>query len=77
MSVVERGDYLVLHTAGAYGFSMASNYNSRPRPAEILVAGEKAIVMRDRESINDIIRNQKSAGITSGIINDIKHKIKF
>lgn len=48
------GDLLVVRSAGAYGFTMASNYNSRPRPAEILVDGSHSHVARERESWSDL-----------------------
>ncbi len=50
-----RGDYLAVATAGAYGFSETSNYNARLRPAEILVNGEKCRVIRDRETLEDLL----------------------
>ncbi len=50
---------LAVHCAGAYGFTMASNYNSRPRPAEILVDGNNARVIRERENLDDLIRGEK------------------
>jgi diaminopimelate decarboxylase len=46
---VEAGDLLVMHTAGAYGMTMASNYNTRGRAAEILVDGDQVHVVRQRE----------------------------
>ena len=52
---VERGALLSVFTAGAYGFSMSSNYNSRPRAAEVLVDGEEFLVIRRRESYEDIV----------------------
>jgi diaminopimelate decarboxylase len=48
---VEPGDLLAVRSAGAYGFSMSSNYNSRPRPVEIMVDGDKVRVIRERERI--------------------------
>ena len=48
---VEEGDLLAILDAGAYGMSLASNYNSRPRPAEILVRGKAAKVIRRREKL--------------------------
>ncbi|MCK0769691.1 diaminopimelate decarboxylase [Chromohalobacter canadensis] len=48
------GDLLAVRSAGAYGFVMASNYNSRPRPAEIMVDGERAQVVRERETLADL-----------------------
>jgi len=45
-------------SAGAYGFTMASNYNSHPKPPEVLVDGEKYYVVRKRESFEDLIRGE-------------------
>ncbi len=50
---VQRGDYLAVMTAGAYGYSLASNYNSRPRPIEIWVDGDRSEVIREREKVED------------------------
>ena len=50
----ERGDVVAIPGTGAYGFSMASNYNSRPRPAEVLIEGGKARLIRRRESFEDL-----------------------
>ena len=52
---VKRGDYLAVMTAGAYGYSLACNYNSRPRAAEVWVDGEKDELMRAREKVEDWI----------------------
>lgn len=52
------GDLLAVMSAGAYGFIMASNYNSRPRAAEVLVDGDKFYVVRARESLEDLIRGE-------------------
>jgi diaminopimelate decarboxylase len=49
---------LAVRTAGAYGFSMASNYNSRPRPAEVLVQGSEAKLIRVRETWGDLVRGE-------------------
>jgi diaminopimelate decarboxylase len=49
------GDYLAIMTAGAYGYSMASNYNSRLRPAEVLVDGEEVTLIRERERLEDLV----------------------
>ena len=51
---VGRGDLLAVFTAGAYGFSMSSNYNSRRRPPEVLVIGPKFKIIRKRESCKDL-----------------------
>jgi len=52
------GDILAITNAGSYGFSMASNYNSRPRPAEVLVENKKAKLIRKRETFEDLTANQ-------------------
>jgi diaminopimelate decarboxylase len=52
---VRRGDLLSIFTAGAYGFSMSSNYNARGRAAEVLVDGDKFSVIRKRETYEDLI----------------------
>jgi len=52
------GDLLAVLDAGAYGFSMASNYNGRPRPAEVLVEGGAFRVVRERESLDDLVRGE-------------------
>ncbi|MFN3921038.1 MAG: diaminopimelate decarboxylase [Caldimicrobium sp.] len=54
ISKVKRGDYLVVMSAGAYGFVMSSNYNSRPRAAEVLVDGNQVFLIRKRETIEDL-----------------------
>lgn len=51
-------DYLAIMGAGAYGFSMASNYNSRPRAAEVIVVKDKIHLIRKRETYQDLIRNE-------------------
>ena len=53
------GDFLVIENAGAYGFVMASNYNSKPLAAEVLVSGEKAQLVRARQTYEDILRGEK------------------
>jgi diaminopimelate decarboxylase len=52
------GDLLALRTAGAYGFSMASNYNGRPRPPELMVDGDRVHVVRRRETCHDLYRGE-------------------
>jgi diaminopimelate decarboxylase len=56
--VSKPGDLLAVMSAGAYGFSMASNYNSRPRVAEIMVAGDRYHVIRTRENYESLIRGE-------------------
>ena len=55
---VKEGDYLAVMSAGAYGFSMSSNYNSRLRAAEAMVIKDKVFVIRKREALNDLVRNE-------------------
>jgi diaminopimelate decarboxylase len=52
------GDLLCVRSAGAYGFTMSSNYNSRPRAAEVLVDGDRFMVVRDRETLADLVRGE-------------------
>ena len=52
------GDVLAIMDAGAYGFSMASNYNSRPRPAEVMVKGDSWAVVREREHSADLVKGE-------------------
>jgi len=54
----ERGDLLAVMSAGAYGFTMASNYNSHPKPPEVLVDGDQYYVIRARETLEDLIRGE-------------------
>ncbi|HEY9037248.1 MAG TPA: diaminopimelate decarboxylase [Pseudomonadales bacterium] len=56
--VLEAGDLLAVRSAGAYGFVMSSNYNTRPRAAEILVDGSAAHVIRQRETLDDLLRGE-------------------
>ena len=58
MPELRAGDLLAVMSAGAYGFVMASNYNSRPLPAEALVRGDKLALIRKRQTINDLVRDE-------------------
>jgi diaminopimelate decarboxylase len=60
MPDVAAGDVLAVHTAGAYGYSMASNYNARPRAVEVLVDGDRYAVTTEREDYADLIRLERS-----------------
>ena len=62
MAAVEPGEVLAVCTAGAYGFVQSSNYNSRPRAAEVLVDGPRCAVIRDRENYADLIRGERMMG---------------
>jgi diaminopimelate decarboxylase len=55
----QKGDLLAIMSTGAYGFSMSSNYNSRPRTAEVLVKGRQFFVIREREKYKDLIKGVK------------------
>jgi diaminopimelate decarboxylase len=59
MPEVKQGDLLAVMGAGAYGFSMSSNYNSRPRVAEIMVKGNEYYIVRERETYSDLIRGER------------------
>ena len=58
MAAVKEGDLLAVMSAGAYGFTMSSNYNSRPRVPEVMVRGDQFHVVRARESYEDLIRGE-------------------
>ena len=62
LTKAQTGDLLVIKNAGAYGFSMASNYNSRLRPAEVLVLEGEAKLIRKREVFEDLLKNQVILG---------------
>jgi diaminopimelate decarboxylase len=62
MPLVETGEVVAICTAGAYGFVLSSNYNARPRAAEVLVEGGEFTIIRDRETYADLIRGERTAG---------------
>lgn len=55
---IQQGDFLVVRSAGAYGFAMASNYNSRPRACELMVDGAQVHIVRQREALEDLWRGE-------------------
>jgi diaminopimelate decarboxylase len=57
--VVEPGDRLAILSAGAYAMSMASNYNSRPRAAEVMLYGERAHLIRERETVRELFAHER------------------
>jgi diaminopimelate decarboxylase len=59
LPVVKAGDVLAVMSAGAYGFVMSSNYNSRPRVPEVLVHGNEVHAIRARESFDDLVRGEQ------------------
>jgi diaminopimelate decarboxylase len=65
LSSLEPGALLAVMGAGAYGFSMASNYNSRCRCAEVIVKGEKFYLIRQRESFSDLLRLEKMVKLSA------------
>jgi diaminopimelate decarboxylase len=60
MPDVAAGALLAVHTAGAYGYTMSSNYNSRPRPAEVMVDGDRFAVITERERLEDLVRLERA-----------------
>lgn len=58
MLCVEAGDLLAIRSAGAYGFSMSSTYNSRPRAAEVMIVGDQAYLIRERDSVHDLMAGE-------------------
>ena len=62
LPLVRRGDLLATFSAGAYGMAMSSNYNSRPRAAEVLVAGSEHRLIRRRETFEDLVRCEREVG---------------
>ncbi|HRO41904.1 MAG TPA: diaminopimelate decarboxylase [Flavipsychrobacter sp.] len=58
LNEVREGDFLVFHNAGAYGFEMSSNFNSRLKPAEVMIKDGKALLIRKRDEFEDLLRNQ-------------------
>jgi diaminopimelate decarboxylase len=61
MDDVAPGDLIAVHTTGAYGFVMSSNYNSRPRPAEVLVDNGRYAVVTERERYEDLVRQERAS----------------
>jgi diaminopimelate decarboxylase len=66
MAIPEQGDMLALMSAGAYGFTMSSNYNSRPRAAEVMVKGDGYFVVRERETYEDLLKGEKIPDFLTG-----------
>jgi diaminopimelate decarboxylase len=57
LNEVREGDYLVFFNAGAYGFEMSSNFNSRFKPAEVMVEGDVPRLIRRRDNFDDLVHN--------------------
>jgi len=58
LPVFEPNELMAIMSAGAYSFVMSSNYNTRPRPAEVLVHGDEYFIIRKREEYGDLIRGE-------------------
>jgi diaminopimelate decarboxylase len=56
---IQPGDFLAVRSAGAYGFTMSSNYNTRPRAVELMVDGDTVHVVRERETLDDLLRGER------------------
>lgn len=63
LNEIREGDYLVFYNAGAYGFEMSSNFNSRYKPSEVLVIDGRPQLIRAREDFKDLLRNQVEIGL--------------
>jgi diaminopimelate decarboxylase len=61
LPAIEEGDLLAVLNAGAYGFSMSSQYNARPRAAEVMIRQGKPVLIREREQLDNLTANQKVA----------------
>jgi diaminopimelate decarboxylase len=59
LTEVKEGDFLAFRNAGAYGFEMASNFNSRLKPAEVLIINEQAHLVRERDKFEDLLLKQR------------------
>lgn len=66
LEVFEPGDLLAVMSAGAYGFTMSSTYNSRPRAAEVLARGDRFAVIRKRETYEDLVRGERVPDLVTG-----------
>ena len=60
LNEVREGDYLVFYNAGAYGFEMSSNFNSRLKPAEVMIKEDRPYLVRRRDNWDDLLKNQVS-----------------
>jgi diaminopimelate decarboxylase len=66
LNEIREGDLLAIKNAGAYGYTMSNNYNTRPRPAEVMVLNGQAHLIRKRETLDDMIRNMVDVEINAG-----------
>jgi diaminopimelate decarboxylase len=63
LTALQPGDLVAIQSAGAYGFVLSSNYNSRPRACELLIDGERIHIARKRETYDDLVRGESIAGV--------------
>ena len=61
--MLSEGDHIVIGSAGAYGFVLSSNYNARPRPAEVMVDGEDYHVVRSRETFEQMLNGEQTVPV--------------
>ncbi len=61
LPAIDEGDLLAVLNAGAYGYSMSSQYNSRPRAAEVLIRKDKPVLVREREQLDNLMYGQQLA----------------
>ena len=77
MNEVRNGDLLAFHNAGAYCSSMASQYNSRVRPAEVLIEGDQPYIIRERETIDDLLRGTVEHGLYRDIVEQVREEAEI
>jgi len=68
------GELLAVMSAGAYGFTMSSNYNSRPKAAEVMVSGDRYHVIRKRETLEDLVRGEDVPDFLTGVTEDVRKR---
>jgi len=67
VEVYEPGELMAIMSAGAYGFSMSSNYNSRPRACEVMVKGDRFFIIRERETLKDLVKGETIPDFLMGV----------
>lgn len=77
LNEVRNGDLLAFHNAGAYCSSMASQYNSRVRPAEVLIEGDQPYLIRERETIDDLLRGTVEHGLYRDIVEQVREEAEI
>ena len=77
LNEVRNGDLLAFHNAGAYCSSMSSQYNSRVRPAEVLIEGDRSYLIRERETMDDLLRGTIEHGLYLDIVTQGKEEAEI